>query len=300
MLLQRTLKQTVHATGVGLHSGEKVYLALRPAPVDSGIIFRRSDLVPPVDIVGRADQVGDTTLSTSLFNGDARVSTVEHLVSALAGFGIDNVIVELSAAEVPIMDGSAADFVFLLEAAGTLEQPAAKKFVKILREERVEQEDKWASFAPYDGFKLNFEIEFDHPVFRDRGLTAAVEFSTENFIEQVSRARTFGFMHEIEYLRSVGLVRGGSLANAVVVDRDSILNEEGLRSEDEFVKHKILDAIGDLYLLGHSVLGEYRAVKSGHGLNNALVRALMAAPDSWEFVTFEDAQAAPINYRLAG
>jgi len=300
MLLQRTLKQTVHATGVGLHSGEKVYLALRPAPADSGITFRRSDLVPPVDIVGRADRVGDTTLSTSLFNGDARVSTVEHLMSALAGFGIDNVIVELSAVEVPIMDGSAAEFVFLIEAAGIVEQPAAKKFIKILREVRVEQEGKWASFTPYDGFKLNFEIEFDHPVFRDRGLTAAVDFSTETFIEQVSRARTFGFMHEIEYLRSVGLVRGGNLSNAVVVDRESILNEEGLRSEDEFVKHKILDAIGDLYLLGHSVIGEYRAVKSGHGLNNALVRALLAAPDSWEFVSYEDASSAPIDYRLAG
>lgn len=300
MLLQRTLKQTVHATGVGLHSGEKVYLVLRPAEVDSGITFRRSDLVPPVDIVGRADRVGDTTLSTSIFNGEARVSTVEHLVSALAGFGIDNVIVELSAAEVPIMDGSAAEFVFLLEAAGIVEQPAAKKFIKILREVRVEQEGKWASFTPYDGFKLNFEIEFDHPVFRDRGLTAAVEFSTESFIEQVSRARTFGFMHEIEYLRSVGLVRGGNLSNAVVVDRESILNEEGLRSEDEFVKHKILDAIGDLYLLGYSVIGEYRAVKSGHGLNNTLVRALLAAPDSWEFVTYDDASAAPIAYRLAG
>ena len=300
MIKQRTLKNVIRATGVGLHTGEKVYLTLHPAAPDTGVVFRRTDLNPPVEIHAIAENVGETTLSTTLMNGDVRVSTVEHLLSAFAGLGIDNVVVDVSALEVPIMDGSASPFVFLLQSAGICEQDVAKKFIRVKREVTVRQGDKVVSFKPFDGFKINFEIDFDHPAFKHRALTASVDFSTTSFVKEVSRARTFGFMHEFEYLRSVGLARGGSFENAIVVDEFEILNEDGLRYEDEFVKHKILDAIGDLYLLGNSLIGEFNAHKSGHALNNVSVRALLADTDAWEFVTFVDnPQDVPINYMKA-
>lgn len=296
MIKQRTLRNAIRATGVGLHTGEKVYLTLLPAPVDTGVVFRRTDLDPPVEIAARAENVGDTTLSTTLVKGNVRVSTVEHLLSAMAGLGIDNAYVELSAPEVPIMDGSAGPFVFLIQSAGIEEQAAAKKFIRIKRPVTVKDDDKVASFLPFDGFKVSFTIDFDHPVFNDRTGQAQVDFSSTSFVKEVSRARTFGFMHEIEYLRSQGLAQGGSVDNAIVVDEYRILNEDGLRYEDEFVKHKVLDAIGDLYLLGNSLIGEFKAHKSGHALNNASLRALIAEQDAWEVVTFEDANKAPISY----
>ncbi|NIB40052.1 UDP-3-O-acyl-N-acetylglucosamine deacetylase [Pseudomaricurvus alkylphenolicus] len=296
MIKQRTLKNAIRATGVGLHTGDKIYLTLLPAPVDTGIVFRRVDLDPVVEIQAKAVNVGDTTLSTTLVNGDVRVSTVEHLLSAMAGMGIDNAIVEVSAAEVPIMDGSAGPFVFLIQSAGIEEQTAPKKFIRIKKPVVVEDGDKVASFLPFDGFKVSFSIDFDHPVFRGRTLDAEVDFSSTSFVKEVSRARTFGFMHEIEYLRSKGLAKGGSVDNAIVVDEYRILNEDGLRYEDEFVKHKILDAIGDLYLLGNSLIGEFKAHKSGHGLNNKSLRQLITQEDCWEVVTFEDEAVAPISY----
>lgn len=296
MIKQRTLKNAIRATGVGLHTGEKIYLTLLPAPVDSGIVFRRVDLDPVVEIEAKAENVGDTTLSTTLVKGDVRVSTVEHLLSAIAGMGIDNAVVEVSAAEVPIMDGSAGPFVFLIQSAGIEEQSAAKKFIRIKKPVVVEDGDKVASFLPFDGFKVSFSIDFDHPVFKDRTLEAEVDFSSTSFVKEVSRARTFGFMHEIEYLRSKGLAKGGSVDNAIVVDEYRILNEDGLRYEDEFVKHKILDAIGDLYLLGNSLIGEFKAHKSGHALNNKSLRELIAQKDAWEVVTFDDESTAPISY----
>ncbi|MAZ90217.1 MAG: UDP-3-O-[3-hydroxymyristoyl] N-acetylglucosamine deacetylase [Cellvibrionaceae bacterium] len=296
MIRQRTLKNAIRATGVGLHTGEKIYLTLLPAPIDTGIVFRRVDLDPVVEIQAKAENVGDTTLSTTLVKGDVRVSTVEHLLSAIAGMGIDNAIVEVSAAEVPIMDGSAGPFVFLIQSAGIEEQAAAKKFIRIKRPVVVEDGDKVAKFLPFDGFKVSFSIDFDHPVFKGRTLDAEVDFSSTSFVKEVSRARTFGFMHEIEYLRSKGLAKGGSVDNAIVVDEYRIMNEDGLRYEDEFVKHKILDAIGDLYLLGNSLIGEFKAHKSGHALNNKSLRQLIAQEDAWEVVTFEDESAAPISY----
>lgn len=299
MIRQRTLRNAIRATGVGLHTGEKVYLTLMPAPADTGIVFRRVDLDPPVEIAARAENVGDTTLSTTLVKGDVRVSTVEHLLSAMAGLGIDNAYVELSAAEVPIMDGSAGPFVFLIQSAGIEEQASAKQFIRIKRPITVKDDDKIASFLPFDGFKVTFTIDFDHPVFRDRMGRAALDFSSTSFVKEVSRARTFGFMHEIEYLRSKGLAQGGSVDNAIVVDEYRILNEDGLRYEDEFVKHKVLDAIGDLYLLGNSLIGEFKAHKSGHALNNASLRALIADTSAWEVVTFEDETEAPISYIAA-
>lgn len=296
MIKQRTLKNEIRATGVGLHTGQKVLLTLKPAPVDAGIVFRRVDLDPAVDIQATAANVGDTTLSTSLVMGDVRVSTVEHLLSALAGLGIDNVIVELNASEVPIMDGSAGPFVFLLQSAGIVEQNAHKKFIRIKKPVDVIEGDKRASFLPFDGFKVTFSIDFDHPVFKDRKNAAEIDFSSTSFVKEVSRARTFGFMHEFEYLRSKGLAKGGSPDNAIVVDDYRILNEDGLRYQDEFVKHKVLDAIGDLYLLGNSLIGEFRAHKSGHALNNQSLRELIRREDAWEVVTFEDESAAPISY----
>jgi len=296
MIKQRTLKNAIRATGVGLHTGKKVVLTLKPAPVDTGIVFRRTDLDPVVEIEARAENVGDTLLSTTLVKGDVRIATVEHLLSAMAGLGIDNAIVELSAQEVPIMDGSAGPFVFLIQSAGIQEQSAAKKFLRIKKPITVEEGDKVASFLPFDGFKVSFTIDFDHPVFQGRNLTSSVDFSSTSFVKEVSRARTFGFMHEIEYLRSKGLVQGGSVDNAIVIDQYRILNEGGLRYEDEFVKHKILDAIGDLYLLGTSVIGEFKAFKSGHSLNNKSLRHLMTQKDAWEMVTFEGEQEAPISY----
>jgi UDP-3-O-[3-hydroxymyristoyl] N-acetylglucosamine deacetylase len=299
MIRQRTLRNAIKATGIGLHTGEKVYLTLAPAPVDTGILFRRTDLDPVVEIPATASNVGDTTLSTTLVAEGERVSTVEHLLSAMAGLGIDNAYVDVSASEVPIMDGSAGPFVFLIQSAGIEEQPAAKKFIRIKRPVTVEDGDKKASFLPFDGFKVSFSIDFDHPVFRDRKAHAEIDFSSTSFVKEISRARTFGFMHEIEYLRSKGLARGGSVDNAIVVDEYRILNQDGLRYEDEFVKHKVLDAIGDLYLLGYGLIGEFRAHKSGHALNNASLRALIAREDAWDMVTFDDPERAPISYVAA-
>lgn len=299
MIRQRTLRNPIKATGIGLHTGEKVFLTLSPAPIDNGIVFRRTDLSPAQDIPACAQNVGDTTLSTSLGLGEAKVSTVEHLLSAMAGLGIDNAFVDVTAPEVPIMDGSAGPFVFLLQSAGIEEQPAPKKFIRIKRPVTVTEGDKEASLLPFEGFKVSFSIDFDHPVFHDRSAYAEIDFSATSFVKEVSRARTFGFMHEIEYLRARGLARGGSVDNAIVVDEFRILNQDGLRYEDEFVKHKVLDAIGDLYLLGHSLIGEFRAHKSGHALNNAVLRALLAQEDAWEMVTFEDASVAPISYVTA-
>lgn len=297
MIRQRTLKNPIRATGVGLHTGEKVYLTLHPAPPDSGVVFRRTDLNPAVEIPARAENVGDTTLSTTLVQDNVRVSTVEHLLSALAGLGIDNLVIDVSAPEIPIMDGSAAPFVFLLQSAGIEEQDVPKKFIRIKRPVTVKQGDKQATFRPFEGFKVNFTIEFDHPVFQRQMLNASVDFSSTSFVKEVSRARTFGFMHEYEYLRSKGLARGGSLNNAIVVDEHQIVNEDGLRFEDEFVKHKILDAIGDLYLLGNGLIGEFDAHKSGHGLNNASLLALTADKDAWEMVSFVDnPEDVPILY----
>src|SRR3984893_4584051 len=263
MVGQRTLKNSIRATGVGLHTGKKVLMPLRPGPADSGIVFRRTDLPQIVDIRAHAENVGDTMLGTTLGKGEARVSTVEHLLSAFAGLGIDNAIVELSAPEVPIMDGSAGPFVFLLQSAGIEEQRRPKRFIRVKKRLRVEDGDKWAQFEPFDGFKVNFEIEFNHPIFKRRSQSASMDFSTTSFLKEVSRARTFGFMKDLEFLRSRNLALGGTLDNAIVLDDYRILNEDGLRYEDEFVKHKILDAIGDLYLLGHSLIGEFSGHKSG-------------------------------------
>ena len=296
MIRQRTLRNPIKATGVGLHTGEKVYLGLSPAPIDNGIVFRRVDLDPVVEIPASALNVGDTTLSTTLVANGQRISTVEHLLSAMAGLGIDNAFIDVSAAEVPIMDGSAGPFVFLIQSAGIEEQPALKRFIRIKKPVTVEEDGKTATFLPFDGFKVAFSIDFDHPVFKDRSASAEVDFSTTSFVKEISRARTFGFMHEIEYLRSQGLARGGSVDNAIVVDEYRILNEGGLRYEDEFVRHKILYAIGDLYLLGFSLIGEFRAHKSGHALNNRLLRTLLAQQDCWEMVTFDEAVQAPISY----
>ena len=296
MIRQRTLKNVIRATGVGLHTGEKVYLTLRPAAPDSGIIFRRVDLDEPVEIPATPENVGDTTLSTTLIKDGVRISTVEHLLSAMAGLGIDNAYVDLNAAEVPIMDGSAGPFVFLIQSAGIEEQNAPKRFIRIKKEVKVEDGDKWVRFEPFDGFKVAFTIDFDHPAFKEGSQIAEVDFSTTSFVREVSRARTFGFMNQIEQLRANNLALGGSLDNAVVVDDYRILNEDGLRYVDEFVKHKILDSIGDLYLLGHSLIGAFSGHKSGHALNNELLRALLAQEDAWEEVTFEDEGIAPISF----
>ena len=296
MLRQRTLKNSIRATGIGLHSGRKVYMTIRPAAENTGIVFRRLDLEPPVDLLADADSVGDTMLGTSLVKGDTSVATVEHLMAAMAGLGIDNAYVDLSAPEVPIMDGSAAPFVFLLQSGGIAEQSAPKRFIRIKRKVRVEDGDKWAEFRPYSGYKLNLSIDFEHPVFKKHTQSASINFSTMSFIKELSRARTFGFLRDIEALRARNLTLGGTIDNAVVLDDYRVLNEDGLRYEDEFVKHKILDAIGDLYLLGHSLLGEFTGYKSGHGLNNKLLRALRADEKAFERVTFEDNSKAPISY----
>jgi UDP-3-O-[3-hydroxymyristoyl] N-acetylglucosamine deacetylase len=296
MLRQRTLKNSIRATGVGLHSGSKVYMTLRPAADNTGIVFRRLDLDPPVDIAADARSVGDTMLGTTLVRDGAAVATVEHLVAALAGLGIDNAYVDLSAAEVPIMDGSAAPFVFLLQSAGITEQSAPKKFMRVKRAVRVEDGDMWAEIRPHNGYRVNLKIDFDHPVFKKHSQTASVDFSTMSFVKQVSRARTFGFLRDIEALRARNLTLGGTLDNAIVLDEYRVLNEDGLRYEDEFVRHKILDAIGDLHLAGHSLLGEFTGYKSGHGLNNKLVRALLADESAWEVVTFEGKQDAPVSF----
>jgi UDP-3-O-[3-hydroxymyristoyl] N-acetylglucosamine deacetylase len=293
---QRTLKQSVRATGIGLHSGQKVYMTLRPAPAHTGVVFRRVDLDPIADVRADALLVTETTLGTTLTHGEAKVATVEHLLSALAGLGVDNLFVELSAPEVPIMDGSAAPFVFLLQSAGIEEQNAAKRFVRVTRAIEVKDGDKWARLAPFNGYRINFEIDFDHPVFKTHPQSATLEFSTTAFLREISRARTFGFMRDIDYLRSKDLTLGGSLDNAVVLDDYRVLNEDGLRFRDEFVRHKILDAVGDLYLLGASLIGEYSGYKSGHAINNELLRALIDQPDSWEEVSFDEQRIAPVSF----
>ena len=296
MIKQRTLKNVIRATGVGLHTGEKVYLTLRPAVPDTGIVFRRVDLDEPVEIMATPDNVGDTTLSTTLISQGVRISTVEHLLSALAGLGIDNAYIDLNAPEVPIMDGSAGPFVFLIQSAGIQEQNAPKRFIRIKKPVTVKDGEKWVKFEPFDGFKVNFTIDFDHPVFKNRAQTAEIDFSTTSFVKEISRARTFGFMSQLESLRANNLALGGSLDNAVVVDDYRVLNEDGLRYADEFVKHKILDSIGDLYLLGRSLIGAFSGYKSGHALNNQLLRALLSDQKSWELVTFEDEKTAPISF----
>jgi UDP-3-O-[3-hydroxymyristoyl] N-acetylglucosamine deacetylase len=299
MLMQRTLKTSIRATGIGLHTGRKVYMTLRPAAENTGIVFRRVDLDPPVDVVGDALAVGETMLGTTLVQGDVKVATVEHLLAAMAGLGIDNAYVDLTAPEVPIMDGSAAPFVFLLQSAGIAEQNAAKRFVKIRKTVRVEDGDKWAEFRPFAGFRVNFRIDFDHAVFKRHTQQASVDFSSTSFLKEVSRARTFGFVREIEALRARNLTLGGNMGNAIVLDDFRVLNEDGLRFEDEFVKHKILDAIGDLYLLGHPLIGEYTGYKSGHSLNNRLLRALRETAGASEVVTYDNPGKAPITFLAA-
>lgn len=296
MIRQRTLKNVIRAMGVGLHTGKKVYLTLRPAAVDTGIRFRRVDLDQPVEILARPENVGDTKLSTTLCDNNVRISTVEHLLSAIAGLGIDNAYIDLTADEVPIMDGSAGPFVFLIQSAGIVEQPAAKKFIRIKKSVIVEDNDKWVKFEPFNGFKVSFEIDFDHPLFTQEKQICEINFSTTSFVKEVSRARTFGFQKDIEYLRQNNLALGGSQENAIVLDDYRVLNEDGLRYDNEFVKHKILDSIGDLYLLGHSLIGAFSGYKSGHELNNRLLLALCADQEAWEEVTFEDASKAPISY----
>lgn len=298
MVKQRTLKNPVHATGVGLHTGERVDFTLRPAPANSGIVFRRVDLSPAVAIRAEAYAVQDTRLSTCLEKDGVRVATIEHLMSAFAGLGVDNAIVELSSAEVPIMDGSAGTFIFLLQSAGISEQSAAKKFIRINKTVEVKDGDKWVRFEPFNGYKLGFTINFAHPVFASTKQNVTVDLGEHSYIKEVSRARTFGFMQDVEAMRAQGLALGGNLDNAIVMDEYRVINPDGLRFEDEFVKHKVLDAIGDLYLLGHPLIGAFSGYKSGHALNNALLRALLADESAWEFVTFDKPEEAPAFLKL--
>ncbi len=293
MLRQRTLKTVIRATGVGLHTGAKVAMTLRPAQPNTGIMFRRVDLDQPVDIPATAFRVTDTRLCSTLEESGAKVATVEHLMSAFAGLGIDNAWVDLDGPEVPIMDGSAGPFVFLIQSAGIEEQAAPKRFIRVRRAIEVSDQDKWARLEPFDGFRLSFSIEYDHPVLSRSGQTATVDFAETSYVKEVARARTFGFMQDVEALRSSGLALGGSLDNAVVMDEFRVLNAEGLRYQDEFVKHKVLDAVGDLYLAGHPLIGSFSAHKSGHALNNKLVRALLADREAWELTAFERAEQAP-------
>ncbi len=294
MIHQRTLKNLIRATGVGLHTGAKVYMTLRPAPANSGIIFRRIDLAEPVEIKATPHAVGDTRLSSCLERDGVRVQTVEHLMSAFAGLGIDNAYVDLSAPEVPIMDGSAAPFVFLLQSAGIEEQSAPKKFIRVLSPVMVEEGEKWVRLEPHNGFKLSLSIDFDHPVFDKTRKSVSVDFSDTSYVKEVSRARTFGFMQDVETMRGQGLALGGSLDNAIVMDEYRVLNTDGLRYEDEFVKHKVLDAIGDLYLLGHPLIGAFSGQRSGHALNNQLLRRLLEDRKAWEFASFERVEDAPV------
>lgn len=296
MIKQRTFRNTISATGVGLHNGKKVYLTLRPAPVNCGIIFRRVDFEEPVEIEAKSFNVGATTLSTSLVKDNVRISTIEHLLSALAGFGIDNAYIDLSADEVPIMDGSAGPFVFLIQSAGVQEQSAPKLFLRVKEKICVQDGDKWAAFEPFRGFKVGFTIGFDHPMFQESNCKAEINFSTTSYVKEVSRARTFGFMKDVELLRKNNLALGGTLDNVIVVDDYKILNEDGLRYSDECVKHKILDAIGDLYLLGYSLIGSFTGFKSGHALNNALLRELLSRESAWELVSFKDRADMPISF----
>ncbi|MDO4430866.1 MAG: UDP-3-O-acyl-N-acetylglucosamine deacetylase [Lonepinella koalarum] len=300
MTKQRTLKQSIKVTGVGLHSGNKVTLTLRPAAVNTGIIYCRTDLNPPVEFQAKAEAVRDTMLCTALINDQGvRVSTVEHLNAALAALGIDNVIIEVDAPEIPIMDGSSSPFIYLLLDAGIEEQNVAKKFIRVKQKIRVEDGDKWAELSPYHGFRLNFMIDFKHPAISKELSSYTLDFSAQNFIHQLSRARTFAFMKDIEYLQSQGLALGGSLDNAIVLDEYRVLNEDGLRFKDEFVRHKMLDAVGDLFMCGYNIIGDFKAYKSGHGLNNKLLRALLANQEAWEFVSFEESEQVPQGYVVA-
>ncbi|HEY0634531.1 MAG TPA: UDP-3-O-acyl-N-acetylglucosamine deacetylase [Gammaproteobacteria bacterium] len=294
MIRQRTLKNVIRATGVGLHSGEKVYLTLRPAPVNTGVVFCRTDLDPQVEIPAKAELVSDTTMNTSLTRDGVRVATIEHLMAALAGMGIDNVYIDVSAPEIPIMDGSAGPFVFLLQSAGIVEQGAAKRFIRIKKTVEIHDGDRWVRFEPFDGFKVTMTIDFDHPAFKGRSQHTELDFSTTSFVKEVSRARTFGFMSQLEAMHARNLALGGSMDNAIVIDDYRVLNEDGLRYEDEFVKHKVLDAIGDLYLLGASLLGAFSGYKSGHALNNQLLHALFADQTAWEMVTFDEEKGMAI------
>jgi UDP-3-O-[3-hydroxymyristoyl] N-acetylglucosamine deacetylase len=298
-LKQRTLKEPVRATGIGLHGGEKVYMTLRPAPANTGIVFRRLDLPEPVDIPAVALNVTETMLGTTVEHQGAKVGTVEHLLSAMAGLGIDNAFVELTAGEVPILDGSAAPFVFLLQSAGIEEQVAPKRFVRVLERIEVTEGDKWVRLTPYDGFRINVEIDFDHPALRKHRQSMTMEFSSTTFLKEVSRARTFGFLRDLETSRARERALGGSLDNAIVMDEYRVLNEDGLRYRDEFVRHKVLDAVGDLYLLGSCLIGEFSGFKSGHRLNNLVLRRLLEQPQAYEEVVFEDQRVSPVSYQLA-
>ena len=297
MILQRTLKQAISATGVGLHSGERVKLTLHPAAPDTGIVFRRTDLPAQDEVVVRPALVNDTRLSSTLVTETGvRVGTIEHLMSAFAGLGIDNVIVDVTGAEMPIMDGSSAPFIFLLQTAGIEEQSAAKKFIRVKQPIEVVEGDKWVKLVPHDGFSVQLSIEFNHPAFNRAPQMVSVDFASHSYIEEISRARTFGFMHEVEYMRSHGLGRGGNLNNAIVIDDEYVLNPEGLRFPDEFVRHKILDAIGDLYIVGHPLIAAFSGHKSGHAMNNKLLRVMLETPDAWEFVTFDNPEDAPGSF----
>ena len=299
MIRQRTIKKAFETVGIGLHSGRKVKLALRPAPVDTGIVFRRIDLNPPVAIKAEPERVNDTRMATTLDKGQAKIATIEHLMSALSGLGIDNCYVEVDGAEVPIMDGSGASFVFLIKAAGVEEQDAPRKFVRVKKSIEIPAGDKWASLEPFNGYKLSFAIDFGHPAIDATAQFVEVDFDNHTYINDVAKARTFGFVNDLEMLRSYGLAQGGTLDNAVVMDDYHVLNPDGLRSNDEFAKHKLLDAMGDLYVLGHPLVAHYKAFKSGHDLNNKLLRKLLSEPDSWEFVTFEDSSKAPSAFTNA-
>jgi len=296
MIKQRTLKNMIRATGIGVHTGKKVYLTLWPAPPNTGIVFRRIDGDTSTDIPARAENIGDTSLSTCLIKGDVRIATVEHLMSALAGVGIDNLYVDLNAPELPIMDGSAAPFIFLLQSAGVEEQNVAKQFIRIKRKVEVKDDDKFVRIEPFNGFKVSFGIDFNHPIINESSQQATLDFSTTSYVKEVSRARTFGFLSDYEYIRKNNLALGASLDNAIVLDEYKILNEDGLRYSDEFVKHKILDAVGDLYLLGHSVIGAFTGYKSGHFLNSQLLNKVLADESAWEIVTYEDPKEVPIFY----
>ncbi len=293
MLRQRTLKSLISASGVGLHTGQKVRITLRPAPPDTGVVFRRLDLPAPVEIPARADLVGETRLCSCLVRDGAKVYTVEHLMSALGGLGVDNVFVDLDAQELPIMDGSASPFALLIQQAGIEEQGAPKRFLRVKRRIEVKDGDKWARLDPYEGYRLSFSIDFRHPVIERSTQSVMVDFAETSYLKEIARARTFGFMHEVEDLKDSGFALGGGLENAVVIDEQGVLNSEGLRFADEFIRHKLLDAIGDLYLIGRPLLGAFSAHKSGHGLNNRLARAALAEAGALETVVFERAEEAP-------
>jgi len=296
MLAQRTLTNPIKAFGVGLHSGDPISLELKPAPPDTGIIFRRIDLEPSVEIQAKAENVGNTTLSTTLCKGDAEISTVEHLLSAMAGLGIDNAIIEVDAAEIPIMDGSAGPFVFLIQSAGIFEQEKAKKFIRIKEKVRVEFNNAWAEVSPFEGFKVTFTMIYDHPVYKKYTNVASINFNSTSFVKEVSRARTFGLMKDLDMLNSENLALGASVKNALAIGDNEIINEEGVRFEDEMVKHKILDSIGDLYLLGHNLVGSFEGYKSGHTVNNALLQELLSRPETWEILSYDSPKNSPITY----